>query len=167
MEGWRDRGTEGRRDVDASSPSVSPSLHPSVLPPPSASPPSKVRVEISPGELLDKITILEIKSEQITDPAKLENVRIQLDSLEASRAESLPPSGELDRLTRELKTVNESLWRIEDDIRECERDENFGPRFIELARSVYRTNDRRAALKRQIDDLLGSRIVEEKSYEQY
>jgi Flp pilus assembly protein TadD len=133
----------------------------------SQSPLKTVRVEISPGELLDKITILEIKAERIADPAKLENVRIQLETLEASRAETLPPSAELDRLTRELKAVNEKLWTIEDEIRECERDENFGPRFIELARSVYHTNDRRAALKRQIDDLLGSRLVEEKSYEQY
>lgn len=168
-EGRRDGETEGTKATDAQG-SFPSSLCPSVSPlssTPTAPPLETVRVEISPGELLDKITILQIKSEQITDPAKLENVRVQLETLEASRAESLPPRDELDRLTRELKAVNECLWRIEDEIRECERDENFGPRFIELARSVYQTNDRRAALKRQIDDLLGSRIVEEKSYEQY
>ncbi|MBT4865441.1 MAG: hypothetical protein HON53_10015, partial [Planctomycetaceae bacterium] len=74
---------------------------------------------------------------------------------------------QLDRLTAELKAVNEALWEIEDDIRDCERAQDFGPRFIELARSVYVTNDQRAALKREINDLLGSRIVEEKSYASY
>jgi Flp pilus assembly protein TadD len=135
---------------------------------PASPPPLKtVRVEISPGELLDKLTILQIKAERIGDPAKLANVRIQLETLDAACREALPRSDALDRLTRELRAVNEDLWRIEDEIRDCERDENFGPRFIELARSVYITNDRRAALKRQIDDLLGSRLVEEKSYRQY
>ena len=79
----------------------------------------------------------------------------------------VPQSEELDRLTAELKAVNEALWRIEDDIRECERATDFGDRFVELARSVYITNDRRAALKREINDLLGSRIVEEKLYVSY
>ncbi|MEQ8790498.1 MAG: DUF6165 family protein [Pirellulaceae bacterium] len=129
--------------------------------------PAAVRVEISPGELVDKITILQIKSERIRDPDKLHNVRVQLETLESSRDEALPRSGELDRLTAALKGVNETLWDIEDDIRECERDADFGTRFIELARSVYRCNDRRAAVKRQIDELLGSRLVEEKSYEAY
>lgn len=129
--------------------------------------PAAVTVEISPGELLDKITILEIKSERITDPEKLHNVHVQLETLTAARDAALSGGAELDRLTADLKAVNECLWEIEDDIRECERERDFGTRFIELARSVYRSNDRRAAVKRQIDELLGSRLVEEKSYETY
>jgi hypothetical protein len=84
-----------------------------------------------------------------------------------ARDRAMPGSAELVRLAAELKGVNEKLWRIEDDIRLCERDEDFGTRFIALARSVYRTNDRRAALKRQVNELLGSRLIEEKSYATY
>ena len=128
---------------------------------------STVMIEIAPGELIDKITILEIKAERISDPGKLENVRIELESLEQSRDDAVPGSADLDRLTAGLKAVNEELWVIEDDIRDCERAGDFGDRFIELARSVYKTNDRRAALKRKINTLLGSRMVEEKSYQPY
>jgi len=128
---------------------------------------STVSVEIAPGELIDKITILEIKLDRISDAAKLANIRIEWETLDAARTQALAASEELDRLTAELKTVNEALWVIEDDIRDCERDKDFGPRFVELARSVYITNDKRAALKRQINDLLGSRLVEEKSYAAY
>ena len=126
-----------------------------------------VSIEIAPGELIDKITILEIKAERITDPAKLANVRLELDTLAAVRDAALPGSSDLDRLTDDLKQVNEALWVIEDDIRNCERIGDFGERFVELARSVYRTNDVRADLKRQINVLLGSRLVEEKSYQPY
>jgi Family of unknown function (DUF6165) len=126
-----------------------------------------VMVEVSPGELLDKITILEIKSQRITDPAKLRNVASELRSLEAARRRALPETPQLAALAAELRAVNEALWQIEDDIRRCERDGDFGPRFVELARSVYRTNDRRAALKRRVNDLLGARVVEEKSYADY
>jgi tetratricopeptide (TPR) repeat protein len=126
-----------------------------------------VHVEVAPGELLDKITILRIKTERLTDEAKLRNVRIELETLESARHRSLPPSSEMDRLESELKAVNEALWQIEDDIRDCERRGDFGPRFIELARSVYRQNDHRAALKGQINELLGSRLREEKSYTPY
>jgi hypothetical protein len=126
-----------------------------------------VTIEISPGELIDKITILEIKSERIIDAAKLGNVRYELELLGAARAGSLAASAELDRLARELKSVNETLWEIEDDIRACEAAGDFGPRFVELARAVYRTNDRRAALKREIGALFGSKLVEEKSYKEY
>jgi Family of unknown function (DUF6165) len=84
-----------------------------------------------------------------------------------ARDHAMPDSAELTRLAAELKAVNETLWRIEDAIRLCERDEDFGPRFIALARSVYHTNDRRAALKRQVNELLGSRLIEEKSYATY
>ena len=123
-----------------------------------------VNVAIAPGELIDKITILEIKAQRIGDPAKLRNVRNDLESLQATRDLSIVPSDELDSLTSELRSINESLWDIEDEIRRCERSNHFGPRFIELARSVYQTNDRHAAVKRRINERLESRIVEEKSY---
>lgn len=126
-----------------------------------------ITVEVAPGELIDKITILEIKLERMTDEAKLANVRIERDTLVAARDAAVPASSELDALTAELKTINESLWEIEDDIRECERSKDFGSRFVELARSVYFTNDRRSDVKRKINALLGSRLVEEKSYAAY
>ncbi len=126
-----------------------------------------IRVELSPGELVDKITILEIKAARITDPAKLANVRFELGVLDAVRGEAIPASVQLDRLTTDLRAVNTRLWDIEDEIRDCERNENFGDRFIKLARAVYHTNDRRADIKRRINDLLGARIVEEKSYTAY
>jgi len=126
-----------------------------------------VTVAISPGELIDKITILEIKSERLTDAAKLDHVRAALQALRTACAQTLPASERLQALTAELRAVNETLWQVEDDIRLCERNDDFGPRFIELARSVYRENDLRAALKRRINDLLGSEIVEEKSYASY
>ena len=126
-----------------------------------------VTIEIAPGELIDKITILEIKTERIEDAAKVANVQIELDVLAASREAAMPGSPELTRLTAELKSVNEALWEIEDDIRDCERDGDFSDKFVQLARSVYITNDKRAALKREINELLGSRLVEEKSYQPY
>jgi hypothetical protein len=126
-----------------------------------------VQVEIAPGELLDKITILEIKRERITDAGKLSNVQVELAALQAVRQEALAASPQLAALTAELKAANELLWQVEDDIRDCERRKDFGPRFVELARSVYRHNDRRAALKRQINELLGSRLIEEKAYAPY
>ena len=126
-----------------------------------------ITVEVAPGELIDKITILEIKLERMTDAAKLANVRIERDTLVAARDAAVPASSDLDALTAELKTINESLWEIEDDIRACERGKDFGARFVELARSVYFTNDRRSDVKRKINALLGSRLVEEKSYAAY
>jgi tetratricopeptide (TPR) repeat protein len=124
-----------------------------------------IHVEISPGELLDKITILKIKRERIADAAKLANVESELAMLEASRDRAIVDSDELAGLTAELRGVNEALWQVEDELRRCERAGDFGPRFIELARSVYRLNDRRAAIKRQINEKLGSRLTEEKSYQ--
>jgi len=129
--------------------------------------PRPVLVEIAPGELLDKITILEIKREHIADAAKLRHVEVELAALQAVRQDTLAPSEPLAALTAELKAANEQLWQVEDDIRDCERRKDFGPRFIELARSVYRHNDRRAALKRRINELLGSRLIEEKAYAPY
>ncbi len=126
-----------------------------------------IAVEIAPGELLDKLTILEIKSERIADAAKRANVRLELDSLTAARNAGIRESAELDELVRQLKAVNEALWDIEDEIRGCEREQDFGPRFIELAHSVYRQNDLRAAVKRQINELLGSKLIEEKDYAPY
>jgi 3-methyladenine DNA glycosylase/8-oxoguanine DNA glycosylase len=124
-------------------------------------------IEIAPGELIDRLTILEIKIEQIRDEAKLVNIcREYALSMDARRKE-IPQTDALDRLTVELKAVNAELWRIEDNIRAQERANTFGEAFVALARSVYRTNDRRAAIKRQINDLLQSEIVEEKSYEAY
>lgn len=126
-----------------------------------------VTVEIAPGELIDKITILAIKLERISDAAKLENVRIEFDTLCAGRDAALQASDALNALTADLKSVNEQLWEIEDDIRDCERVGDFGDSFVKLARAVYITNDKRAALKRDINELLGSRLVEEKSYAAY
>ena len=126
-----------------------------------------ITVEIGPGELCDKITILEIKSAHIAARDKLTNIRHELSVLRAARDAPLPPSRALDELTAQLSSVNETLWRVEDDIRDCERAGDFGPRFITLARAVYRTNDERAALKRRINELFDSAIVEEKSYAKY
>lgn len=121
-------------------------------------------IEVGAGELIDKITILKIKTDRMTDPAKLRNVKHELDVLSRARAENLHQSTELDRLEDELRKVNEALWVIEDDIRACEAARDFGPKFIELARSVYIQNDRRALIKKAINELCGSSIVEEKSY---
>jgi hypothetical protein len=126
-----------------------------------------IMTAIAPGELIDKITILRIKSERISDEAKLKNIRTELDILQKTQAEEVPQSAEMTRLEGELKAVNEALWDIEDDIRDCERAKDFGEEFIRLARAVYITNDKRAALKKEINLLLGSTIVEEKSYAKY
>ncbi|MDP6428536.1 MAG: DUF6165 family protein [Rhodospirillales bacterium] len=126
-----------------------------------------INVAIAPGELIDKITILAIKLERIIEADKLQNIRREMDILARTRAEALPASAELDRLTEKLKAVNEKLWQIEDDIRECEAAGDFGPRFVELARAIYINNDARAEAKREINLLLGSDIIEEKSYKPY
>ncbi len=126
-----------------------------------------VTAEVSPGELIDKITILEIKTERMSDPAQLDNVRFELDRLTAVRDEALPGMAELGRLTTDLKAVNARLWDIEDDIRGFDRRGAFGDGFIALARAVYRTNDQRAAIKARINRLLGARIREEKFYAPY
>lgn len=126
-----------------------------------------VLIEVGAGELIDKVTILKIKARQMTDPAKLRNVHHELEVLNRACAENLAPSTELDRLEDELTQVNQALWVIEDDIRACEAARDFGPKFIELARSVYIQNDRRAAIKKAINELCGSNIVEEKSYTEF
>jgi tetratricopeptide (TPR) repeat protein len=129
--------------------------------------PRSVTVAIAAGELVDKITILQIKAERISDPIKLGNVRAELAALCATRDRTQPTCAELSALTTDLRAVNEALWVIEDDIRQCERNQDFGARFVELARSVYFQNDRRAAIKRKINEMLGSSLIEEKSYAAY
>ncbi len=126
--------------------------------------PMAIRVEIPAAELIDKITILEIKRDRIGDQAKRDNVLRELDELYRVRDAAIRPSAELHDLTHRLRTVNQILWDVEDQIRICERRRDFGPEFIRLARNVYQNNDRRADLKRQINAMLGSRLVEEKSY---
>ena len=126
-----------------------------------------VSVEISPGELIDKITILEIKLDRMVDAEKLVNVKLEFETLIAARDSALQQTPELDRLSAELKKANESLWEIEDDIRDCERAKDFGDTFVALARAVYINNDKRSQLKRRINALLGSNLIEEKSYAAY
>lgn len=125
-----------------------------------------ITIPVSPGELVDKITILRVKAERI-DPGKADNVRRELTLLEAVAREHLPSSPELDGLTAELTAINAALWDIEEGKRDGERRGDFGPAFVALARAVYKENDRRAAVKRRINDLLGSPIKEEKSYAAY
>lgn len=126
-----------------------------------------VLVPVSWGEVIDKITILEIKAERLTDAAKLANVNKELGELVAVREREFPAHGPLAALSAELKAINEKLWVIEDDIRDCERAKDFGAKFVELARAVYFTNDERANAKRKVNELLGSALVEEKSYAPY
>ena len=126
-----------------------------------------LRVDISAGELVDKITILEIKLMFIEDEAKQQNISKELATLNHSYLSDVGESSELLDLKESLKKINLELWKIEDDIRECERQSAFGDEFIKLARLVYHTNDKRAALKRDINTLTGSELVEEKSYAAY
>lgn len=126
-----------------------------------------IKVPVSFGEVLDKITILEIKSERIKDDAKLKNVKLELNELNATWTDAVSDQSAIVQLRQQLKAVNEELWVIEDDIRDQEAGQNFGARFIELARAVYVTNDKRASLKKDINLALGSRFVEEKSYQDY
>lgn len=122
-------------------------------------------VPASAGEVIDKITILRIKAARMSDEGKLANVRNELAALEKVVAASLPspPPGVL-AATRELQAINDKLWAVEDDIRDCERAKDFGPAFVALARAVYLTNDERARVKREINIAVGSAFVEEKSY---
>ena len=120
-------------------------------------------VPVSAGELLDKIAILRLKAARIADPAKRANVARELAALDAVAA-AIPPSPPLDAALRDLAAVNDTLWDVEDAIRDCEARTDFGPDFVRLARAVYVTNDRRAALKREVNRLTGSDLVEEKSY---
>ena len=126
-----------------------------------------ILVPISPGELLDKITILEIKSERMEDAQKVANVRHELRLLSKVWRDSVSEDETIANLHQLLKSINEELWEIEDDIRDEERNDRFGDRFIDLARAVYVTNDKRAQAKKDLNLHLGSDIVEEKSYKDY
>ena len=128
---------------------------------------SDILIPTSPGELLDKITILRIKEARLADAARLRNVRVELELLLRTWRDSGCAARSLAEDERALQAVNERLWDIEDRIREKEAAQSFDPEFIELARSVYHANDERAAIKRRISVRLGSRIVEEKSYAPY
>jgi len=125
-----------------------------------------ILVPISPGELLDKITILRIKAARMSDATKVANVRLELSLLEKTWREAVG-AADVSAEERALQAVNERLWVIEDDIRDKERAQAFDARFIELARAVYVENDERAAIKKRVNTKLGSRIVEEKSYKPY
>ena len=128
---------------------------------------NEIKVPISPGELLDKITILRIKAQRMSDPAKVSNVRLELHALEQTWSASAYAKVDIDADVSALLSVNERLWVIEDDIRDKERAQAFDADFIRLARAVYFENDERAAIKRRINTKLGSAIVEEKSYRDY
>ncbi len=128
---------------------------------------SEISVPVSFGELLDKIAILQIKSERMSDPAKLANVRKELEALTSTWMAHPAAELHLPELRASLKAVNERLWDIEDQIRDRERAQDFGAEFIRLARAVYFENDERARLKRDINMALGSSYVEEKSYQDY
>ncbi len=126
-----------------------------------------IHVPISPGELIDKITILEIKSVRITDPAKVTNVRHELALLQETWRASPYSTADIDVQWASLRRINEKLWDVEDQLRDKERARTFDQEFIDLARAVYFTNDERAAVKREINTKLGSKMVEEKSYAAY
>ena len=125
-----------------------------------------MKVEISNGELLDKFSILEIKMGNISDPAKLTNIEKEYKEL-TSDCTDLLRNSTISSLYAELKSINQKLWVVEDDIRECERTKDFGQEFISLAREVYFTNDERARVKKEINIASGSSLVEEKSYQAY
>jgi uncharacterized coiled-coil protein SlyX len=126
-----------------------------------------VETPIAIGELIDKITILEIKVARFTDATKTLNAHAELEMLVERRERAIQATKALNALTVELKEVNEQIWDLEDAIRDCERRADFGPHFINIARSIYRTNDRRASVKRRINLTFNSEIIEEKSYSAY
>jgi hypothetical protein len=126
-----------------------------------------ISIEVSYGELIDKITILEIKAAKVRDPAKLGNIQNELNLLKKNLANDVQPGQQINDLTDRLREVNNQLWEIEDRIRAKERTRTFDDEFISLARSVYITNDSRAKIKRELNELLDSKLVEEKDYQPY
>ena len=126
-----------------------------------------IKIDISFGELLDKITILEIKSERISDPNKVANVEKELSVLSQAWSTAGIDVALVTEERKFLKAINEALWDIEDEIREQEAEQSFGAEFVSLARRVYKTNDERARVKREVNQKLGSALVEEKSYQPY
>jgi hypothetical protein len=126
-----------------------------------------VRVAVAPGELLDRITILQIKTERLADSAKRAAAEVQLGALRRAWAGAVVPTAETEGLEAELRAVNEALWEAEDGLRLCERQKDFGERFVKLARTVYRRNDARSRLKERVNDLLGSALGDPKDYPDY
>jgi len=127
-------------------------------------PVSTIIIEVAPADLIDRITVLEVKSERLINPAGLRNVTTELAVLRDARDKAVTADSELTRLAAELRKVNETLWDLEEEVRRCEARKDFGAPFIAAARSIISSNDRRAALKRAINQLLGARFQEEKSY---
>lgn len=126
-----------------------------------------ISVELGLGELVDKLTILEIKLDQIKDLNKLQNVRIEYQKLLIALPVSFKKNKNFMALMDELRVINKKIWDIEDQIRNCEKNKDFGEIFVSLARGVYFNNDNRAKIKRDINVLCGSEIIEEKSYSEY
>lgn len=126
-----------------------------------------VMIPVSWGELFDKLTILQIKVQRMRDPAKINNVRKELTELEKVLHSAEPLAAAVIEVMDKLRVANSKLWDIEDEIRGCERAKRFDDEFVRLARAVYYTNDDRAALKKRINLLMGSELVEEKSYASY
>ncbi len=127
----------------------------------------KIYSELSAGELFDKISILEIKKNKIKGKSKRNIVLKELSSLQETASENIKKSQSITKLYKKLKFVNLKLWKIEDDIRDCERKRNYGNKFIKLARAVYFTNDERSRVKNKINNLTKSNISEVKSYKKY
>ena len=127
-----------------------------------------MKIEVSNGEILDKITILVIKSKKITDPIKLININNELDELQPFLdVVGYESNSTVNSLVKELESVNEKLWDVEDKLRDKERSKQFDDEFIKLARDVYFTNDERARIKKNLNEVTNSKLVEEKSYQKY
>ena len=127
-----------------------------------------MKIEVSNGEILDKITILVIKSKMITDPVKLKNINNELDELKPFLdVVGYVSNSTVNSLVKELESVNEKLWNVEDKLRDKERSKQFDDEFIKLARDVYFTNDERARIKKNLNEVTNSKLVEEKSYQKY
>ena len=127
-----------------------------------------MKIEVSNGEILDKITILVIKSKKITDPTKLKNINNELDELKPFLdIVNYESNSMVNSLVKELESVNEKLWNVEDKLRDKERSKQFDDEFIKLARDVYFTNDERAKIKKHLNEVTNSKLVEEKSYQKY
>ena len=127
-----------------------------------------MKIEVSNGEILDKITILVIKSKMITDPTKLKNINNELDELKPFLdVVGYESNTTVNSLVKELESVNEKLWNVEDKLRDKERSKQFDDEFIKLARDVYFTNDERAKIKKNLNEVTNSKLVEEKSYQKY
>lgn len=127
----------------------------------------QILIPISPAELIDKITILEVRAQRITDPEKLKNTNHELALLKEVFKKHIAVTPELEKLIKKLKVISAKGWDIEDGKRECERNKDFGSKFIEFARAAFKNNDERAAVKKEINLLLKSKIIEEKSYKSY